>query len=67
MIQEKVAVQMLPIPREIDLSCGQCLTFSAGDEAKVLAILLENQVRWLTLFRRDGAQRVYEKLKEFEG
>jgi len=67
LIQDQIAEQMIPTPREIDISCGQCLIFSAGDETKVLALLLQNNVRWGSLFRRAGAQRIYEKLKEFEG
>lgn len=67
MAEANIAMLAIPTPREIDISCGQCLLFLSGDEPRVLPLLTAGQVIWSKLFSRDGATRVYEKLKEFEG
>ena len=65
--EAKITVLAIPTPREIDISCGQCLLFLAADEPRVLALLSAGQVTWSKLFFRNGAIRVYEKMKEFGG
>jgi hypothetical protein len=65
--EAEIAVLAIPTPREIDISCGQGLLFFAVDEPRVLALLDACGVTWSKLFARDGAARVYEKMKEFEG
>ena len=62
-----VAILAIPTPREIDVSCGQSLLLLAEDEPRALALLAESRVTWSKLFRRNGAMRVYEKIKDFEG
>ena len=62
-----IKVTAIPTPREIDVSCGQCLLFDAAHAGKALALLRENRVRWSKLFSRDGRRRVYEKLKDYGG
>jgi hypothetical protein len=61
-----ISVIALPTPREIDISCGQCLLCMVQDQATIFAILRSGQVQWSKLFRRDGKSRVYEKLAGFE-
>jgi len=62
-----LAIMSAPTPREIDVSCGQCLLFGAADEPEILRILRQEQVVWSKLFKRDATVRVYEKMKDFEG
>ncbi|SDF43318.1 DUF3343 domain-containing protein [Sporolituus thermophilus] len=61
-----IAVAAAPTPREVSLSCGQCLLFAAADEAAVLAALATAKVRWSRLFSRDAGRRVYELLQEYQ-
>ena len=58
-----IIVVTLPTPREIDISCGQCLLFAATDEQKTLLTLRDHQVQWSKLFTRNIQDRVYEELK----
>ena len=62
-----IEVAAVPTPREVDISCGQCVLFAAENEQKVLAILIDNHVRWSKLFRRDYSAKSYEKLAELGG
>nr|WP_232199122.1 DUF3343 domain-containing protein [Thermosinus carboxydivorans] len=61
-----IAAAAAPTPREVSLSCGQCLLFAAADEAAVLATLAAAKVRWSRLFSRDAGRRVYELLHEYK-
>ena len=61
-----VDIQIVPTPREIDLSCGQSMLFHVQDQPEVLSLLTRNQVRWAKMFSRSGGGRVYEKLTNFE-
>ncbi len=67
--QNGISVYALPTPREIDISCGQCLLFAAGRQAEILALLTVAHVRWSKLFSRAQAEKVYiyEKLSEYGG
>ena len=58
-----IIVLALPVPREIDISCGQCLLFVAADQQKALKILQEHQVQWRKLFKRNIQDRIYEELE----
>ena len=68
-----LAVEMIPTPRELSLSCGQCLLLSAADAAEGLRLLEAAQVVWGVLYRRTPAppgepfRWEYEKLAEKEG
>jgi hypothetical protein len=62
-----IAATAVPTPREISISCGQCLLFAAGDEEALLAILQTSQVRWSKLFCRDVVRRLYEKIANYGG
>lgn len=55
----------IPTPREIDLSCGQSILITKSDEAAALSALKSGGARWAQLYSRDGAHRIYEKLKEY--
>ena len=62
-----IAVAAVPTPREVDISCGQCLLFAAACEQTVLELLAANPVKWAKLFRRDAAKKMYEKLLDQGG
>ena len=62
-----LAVAAVPTPREVDISCGQCLLFAAACEQAALELLAANRVRWAKLFRRDGVNKTYEKLRDQGG
>lgn len=62
--EARIKVVALPTPRELDISCGQCLLFKTADEPAVLKTLQDGQVQWSKLFKRDGRARAYEKLAE---
>ena len=57
-------VEAAPTPREISLSCGQSLLFTAADEAAALAVLAGQDARWHKLYRRQAAARVYELIQQ---
>ncbi len=59
-----ISVLALPTPREIDISCGQCLIFSSQDEAQILKLWEEARVEWSRLFSRDGQKRIYKEIRE---
>jgi len=58
-----ITVMALPTPREIDISCGQCLLFEAGDQKKVVKTLHDHHVQWSKLFIRNIHDRVYEEIE----
>ncbi|MCX7779416.1 MAG: DUF3343 domain-containing protein [Negativicutes bacterium] len=64
---EGIKVMPLPTPREIAISCGQCLLLRSGEEARALAVLKTAGVEWSKLYSRDETGRAYEKLAEYEG
>jgi hypothetical protein len=66
-----IRVIMIPTPREIALSCGQCLLFSSDRQEECLILLQSGNIHWTALYRREAAQAVnttirwhYEKLTE---
>jgi hypothetical protein len=63
----EVEVVALPTPREIDISCGQCLLFNSVNEERVLSELMKEHVQWSKLFRRDVKARVYEEIGREDG
>lgn len=62
--QAGIDVIAVPTPREIDISCGQCLLFAADCQQQVLTLLQEKQVQWSKLLSRDGQRRVYELISQ---
>lgn len=58
-----INVIALPTPREIDISCGQCLLFEAVHQTILIKILHEHQVQWSRLFKRNAHDRVYEEIE----
>jgi len=61
-----IQVASMPIPREIDITCGSCLLFMADQEIQLMAVVQEKNVFWAKLFIRDGVNKVYEELAEYE-
>ena len=58
-----IAVDALPTPREIDISCGECLLFMATDQQKAMQILADYQVCWTKLFQCNIQERIYEEME----
>ena len=54
-----------PTPREISISCGQCLLLATSDQDQALAILKKAGVVWSKLYSHDKQQRLYELLAEY--
>jgi hypothetical protein len=67
LLEAGINVVALPTPREIDISCGQCLLFTAAYQAVIWDILRQQHIRWAKMFSRDARQRRYEQLAEYEG
>lgn len=61
--QANIKAVALPTPREIAISCGQCLLFQAKDQDAVLGGFAQGQVRWSKLFQRSAGG--YEPLADF--
>lgn len=61
-----IKVASVPKPREIDINCGQCILFLYEQENEVMAILQNKNVFWAELYSRDGKNKVYEKIAEYE-
>lgn len=57
-----IKVIALPTPREIDISCGQCLIFMDNNEDTLVKVLGDNKVQWNKLFRRNAKERIYEEI-----
>jgi len=59
----------LPTPREIDISCGQCLLVKAVQQAAIIELFTVDKVRWSKLFSRTatGQTYLYEKITEYGG
>lgn len=64
--QAGIKVVSLPKPREIDITCGQCILFMAEEQEKVMAVIRDKNVFWAELFKRDGVNKDYEQLAEYE-
>lgn len=60
-----VQAELLPTPRDIDLSCGQCLRMSAAVTEKALALLRRQGVPWSGVYRPLG-RRLYEQIHSGE-
>lgn len=65
LLESGVSIVFLPTPREIDISCGQCLLFSAVDETLVMSTLQEQKAQWSRLFKRNIQDRVYEEIESW--
>lgn len=65
--QAGCSVLQVPTPREVTISCGQCLLFSKADQNSILEVLAREGIAWSKLFSRNSLDRVYEKIKEYEG
>lgn len=63
LVEIEIDVVALPTPREIDISCGQCLLFLAIDQKEVMSVLNKEQAQWSRLFKRNIQDRVYEELE----
>jgi len=66
LIKAGIKVASMPIPREIDITCGQCILFMAEQEAQLMAVIRDKNVLWTELFTRDDVNKEYEKIAEYE-
>lgn len=53
----------LPTPREIAISCGQCLLVKSADQEKIMGILENHQVQWSKLLKRNIQEEHYEEIE----
>lgn len=58
-----IKVDALPTPREIDISCGECLLFVATDYVRAMKILADHGVCWTKLFACNLQDRIYEEME----
>lgn len=58
-----IKVDALPTPREIDISCGECLLFMATNQLQAIKILDDHGVCWTKLFKCNIQERVYEEME----
>ncbi|HWR44072.1 DUF3343 domain-containing protein [Sporomusa sp.] len=68
--QNGIPSYALPTPREIDISCGQCLLFAAKQQDTLLSLFAATKVRWSKLFSRTSAGDsvyIFEKITEYGG
>lgn len=65
--EKGIRVIAMPTPREIDISCGQCLLLKAQDEQTAMEVLSQAKAQWSKLFSRDAAARIYEQKAEYGG
>ncbi|MEG6584397.1 DUF3343 domain-containing protein [Dendrosporobacter sp. 1207_IL3150] len=49
-----IRVAAIPTPREISVSCGQCLLFKSQDKLKVFEVIQQNDILWSKLFSRQA-------------
>lgn len=61
-----INVVALPTPREISVSCGQCISLPAADLEKTLNLLTEAHVQWARLYSHER-DRVFELMAEYGG
>ncbi|SDE78479.1 DUF3343 domain-containing protein [Sporomusa acidovorans] len=67
--QRGIVAYAFPTPREIDISCGQCLLFEASWQTVILQLFAAEKVRWTKLFSRIPSRKaaIYEKITEYGG
>lgn len=58
-----LATAMIPTPRAVTLSCGQCLLFAADAAAAVLALLTQHEVVWNQYWQRPAAGEDYQLIE----
>lgn len=56
----EIPAVLVPTPRQIHLSCGQCILFMAEAQDKVLTLLKEKNITWTKFFKRDPISKTYE-------
>lgn len=66
LLKAGIIVTSIPVPREINITCGQCILFMAKQESLVMAVLRDKNVFWAEVFTRDSLNKVYEKIAEYE-
>lgn len=65
LLKATIDVVAMPTPREIDISCGQCLIYKACDDQAVRQLLSDAEVKWSRLYSRSANDRIYEQLAEY--
>ena len=53
---------VVPTPRAISISCGQCMFFLVRDESTVVQILKNNKIIYNKIFVRDSTENKYEEI-----
>ena len=52
----------LPTPREISVSCGQCLALEQAKLSVALEQLAKDKISWSKIFTRDAVRRIYQEI-----
>lgn len=65
--QAVIPALAVPMPRDIDISCGICLLFCHEHAAAVFELFAKQQIQWSQYYSRQADKRLYEKLGEYEG
>ena len=63
LLAANIKIVSVPTPREIDVSCGQCLLFTLEDHGKIKKIFHDQQLKWKKIFKCNLQKRVYEELE----
>ena len=63
--EEGIAVDLIPVPREISSECGMAVELSKGSEEKALLILRENKISMTECYTKDSRGKL-EKKKELQ-
>ena len=63
-----VKAKFRPTPRELSVSCGQSMVFSADDQDQIMGAFDENSVVWNNLFELTGAEgaKQYEHIGNYQ-
>ena len=64
-LKEKgIAVDLIPVPREINSDCGVAVELDTGSGEEALKILGENKISFLECYVRDSSGRFEQKKRD---
>jgi len=64
-LKEKgIAVDLIPVPREINSDCGVAVELDTGSGEEALKILSENKISFLECYARDSSGRFELKKRD---
>ena len=68
LLKAGVLAKFRPTPRELSVSCGQSMVFSAADQGQIINIFTASGVVWNNLFALTGEEgaKKYERIGNYE-